>query len=358
MHRLSVSYRLATPAAELGGNDSAMRWSAGPRLRWSFGMSDLSAGRYLEAWFPSNLPFDQFPCTLEIRIVGTRIGHSLITNGAATTAGANAWSVRFPASFTSMSPLVEIHPGRRGAGGTRNRRPSGLAADGSGRSVAKRADGPEDLSAGVAQIKALLSANEREYGEFLGTRFVCFFHGEPGGMEYNQATTTSAAALGHETFHSWFARGITPASPADGWVGDEAFTRFHDDGADRGRSSSDFTMPPVPLCSREPFQRTTPAASYVEGRRFFLGLAASMGPARLRDVMRVILTRNDAAHRSRRRHWRVTSSAPARRGRGGHRRRVPPFRLRIPASRHRPGTWIRGPCATVPGVAEPLDPQP
>jgi len=45
-------------------------------------------------------------------------------------------------------------------------------------------------------------------------------------------------------------------------------------------------MPPVPLCSRQPFQRTTPAASYVEGRRFFLGLAASMGPARLRDVMR------------------------------------------------------------------------
>jgi hypothetical protein len=284
VHRLSTSYRLAMPAADLGGGyPPVLTWSAGPRLRWSFAMSDLSAGRYLEAWFPSNLPFDQFPATLEIRIVGTPIAHAVITNGDVTVVGANWWSIRFPASFTTMSALLEIRP----ADAVRSRTATvGLPA--SRRTITvqawKLAGGPEDLPVRIAQIASLLQTNEREFGPYPGDRFVGFFHGAPGGMEYNQATTTSASALRHETFHSWFGRGISPASPADGWW-DEAFTQFHEDGPDLGEPF-DFAMPPVVLCSRRPFQRTTPRSSYTAGSRFFRGLAASVGPARLRDGMR------------------------------------------------------------------------
>jgi hypothetical protein len=38
-----------------------MAWSAGPRLAFNFGFTDLGAGRYLESWVPANLIFDQFP---------------------------------------------------------------------------------------------------------------------------------------------------------------------------------------------------------------------------------------------------------------------------------------------------------
>ena len=73
-------------------------------------------------------------------------------------------------------------------------------------------------------------------------RFVAFFNGS-GGMEYEGGTTTSTAALLHETFHSWYARGIKPASQADGWW-DEGFTKFHDDGAN-DVIPFDFTDPPI-----------------------------------------------------------------------------------------------------------------
>jgi len=46
-------------------------------------MADLFAGRHLEAWFPSNLPFDQFPFRLLVKLVGFDAPHVLITNGQA-----------------------------------------------------------------------------------------------------------------------------------------------------------------------------------------------------------------------------------------------------------------------------------
>lgn len=282
VHRLTVTYQLATPAADLGGAyPPVLHWSNG-RLRWSFGMSDLYAGRYLEAWFPSNLPFDQFPWTLELRLTGTTIAHSLITNGAATVVGVNAWSVQFPAWFTTMSSLLELHPSDALAF-----RSSTVVLPVSRRSVVvetwKPVGGPENLPALNARIRALLADLENTYGEFLGRRFVCYFHGASGGMEYATAATTSADALDHEVFHSWFARGISPAAQADGWW-DEAYTSFHDDGDSR-TEPADFTRPPVELCSRRPFQRTTPALSYGEGSRFFLDVAGRVGGDRLRVLM-------------------------------------------------------------------------
>ncbi|MFE3229783.1 hypothetical protein [Nocardia sp. NPDC059228] len=74
-------------------------------------------------------------------------------------------------------------------------------------------------------------------------------------MEYNQACTTSLAALPHEVLHSWFARGVTPAGQADGWW-DEGFARFHDDGAQP--EPFDFRRAPVRLCSRRPEELERP----------------------------------------------------------------------------------------------------
>jgi hypothetical protein len=283
VHTLRVTYLLDTPDCELGGSyPPAVGWSSGPRLRWTFGMSDLKAGRYLEAWLPSNLIWDRFPVHLDVEVTGTLAAHSIITNGAVTPLGSNHWSVQFPGHFAPLSQLLEIRASDTVESAT------GLATLPLTGAVAieawKLAGDPEDLTARIADIGTFLHANETDYGPYLHDRMVVFFNGAGGGMEYAGATTTSVGALGHEIFHSWFARGVTPASQADGWW-DEAFTRFHDHGAD-DTEPFDFLRTPVKLCSRLPFQRRTPGNSYDDGSRFFRGVAATVGVGTLNAAMR------------------------------------------------------------------------
>ncbi|HET7399949.1 MAG TPA: hypothetical protein VFJ94_15650, partial [Intrasporangium sp.] len=252
------------------------------------GLSDLFAGRYLEAWFPANLPFDPFPLTLDIAITGTRVRHSVISNGDVATRGERRWTVTFPRSFTALSPLLEIR-----AADTVSRASHTVMLPGSGTAVKieawKANGGPEDLGLALDRISTLLRHNERDYGAFHGDRFVCLFPGADGGMEYNQGATTSWRALPHEVFHSWFARGVTPASQSDGWW-DEGFTQFHDHGTDAVQPF-DFREPPAQLCPRAPFARRTVRNAYTDGSRFFRGLAAALGPAGLRHAMRAVYAR-------------------------------------------------------------------
>lgn len=284
VHTLRLVYALGTPQSQLGGSyPPVLQWSAGPKVRWTFGLSDLNAGRYLEAWLPSNLVFDQYPVTLEIDVTGTLAAHSLITNGTVTVLGASHWSVQFPDRFAPLSPLVEVR-----ATDAVEQATDSVVLPVSGTNVTieawKLVGGPESLTTEINEAKTLLTANENDYGPFLGDRYVMFFHGAAGGMEYSGATTTSTGALAHETFHSWFARGITPSSQSDAWW-DEGFTTFRDAGAD-DVEPFDFLAPPVVLCSRAPFQRRTPSNSYSDGSRLFRGVAALTGLTSLRTAMR------------------------------------------------------------------------
>jgi hypothetical protein len=291
VHTLRVQYNLALPDAQLGGSYlPALDWLAGPKLRFAFGLSDLNKARYAEAWLPANLIFDQYSIDLEIHIVNTMAAHSLITNGAVTAIGMNHWSIAFPGRFTAVSPLLEIH-----ASDAVSMQAGMTVLPVSGTSVTIEAWKPVtsavNLPAEINNIKTLLAANENAYGAYAhGNRFVVFFNGS-GGMEYEGGTTTSTGALLHETFHSWFARGIKPASQADGWW-DEGFTSFHDDGANDA-TAFDFTDPPTLLCSRDPWQRNTPGNSYVDGNRFWRGIASMIGVATLNNLMRELY----AAHR-------------------------------------------------------------
>ncbi|TWF76645.1 hypothetical protein FHX44_112540 [Pseudonocardia hierapolitana] len=289
VHTLRVAYQLGPPDSELGGSyPPVLAWSPGPRLRWTFGMSDLNAGRYLEAWLPSNLIWDRFPIRLDVEVTGTLAAHSIITNGMVTALGANHWSVQFPDHFAPLSHLLEIRASNtvESVTGSVTLPLTGQVAI----EAWKLTGDPENLAARIADAAGFLIANETDYGPYLDDRFVFFFHGAGGGMEYAGATTTSVPALGHETFHSWFARGVTPASQADAWW-DEAFTTFHDAGAD-DTEPFDFLDAPVELCSRLPFQRRTPGNAYADGSRFFRGVAATVGVATLRAVMRSVYERH------------------------------------------------------------------
>lgn len=291
VHLLRLRYFLGAPLAEPGGAyPPALSWPTDGSVRWSLGMADLLAGRHLEAWFPSNLPFDQFPFTLRLKIVGTGVAHSLITNGHVQSSNVNVWRVDFPDWFTTMSALLELRAQTALETAQRS-----TVLQGSGKSVRievwKPAGGSEDLVTNGRRIAGILSAMDRRFGAFDGDRYVCFLNGAEGGMEYAQASTSSEGAVAHELLHSWFARGVTPASDADGWW-DEAFTTYRTTSPLRAEPF-DFTEAPLELCSRRPFQRRTPPVAYPGGSRFFRGVANATGIERLDQLMRMLyLTRN------------------------------------------------------------------
>jgi aminopeptidase N len=102
-------------------------------------------------------------------------------------------------------------------------------------------------------------------------------------MEYDGATTTCEDALEHEVFHSWFGRGVKPASAADGWI-DEAMASWAT--ASRNSSTPRYAAdelsldgPPTLLCPGHPWSRHTPREAYAGGSRLLSGVAHRMGGA-------------------------------------------------------------------------------
>lgn len=278
-HTLRVQYTIATPMSQ---NAPTVTWSAGPTLEFGFRLSDLNAARYAEAWLPSNLLFDQFSIDLELRITNTAIAHSLITNGTATDLGSNHWTIAFPARFNTISPLLEV---RRTSTVQSQTGVVNLPLSGPVTIEAWKLSGSAiNLLTEINNAATFLTDNENDYGAYVhGNRFVVFFNGGGGGMEYEGGTTTSTSALNHETFHSWFARGVKPAAQSDGWW-DEAYTSFHDDGAST-TLAFDFSDSPILLCSRDPWQRITPTNSYTQGNRFWQGMASMLGVGTLNTIM-------------------------------------------------------------------------
>lgn len=281
-HQLRVRYDLGLPQASGAGSyQPNLAWSAGPRLILSFGFTDLGGGRYLEAWIPANLIFDQFSLMLEISIVNTAVDHTVVSNAAVTVLGVNHWQLDWPATITALSPLLELRPTD-----TLEHHSGSILLPVSGTNVTvdvwKLTSGLADLPTELANIQTFLTNNESDVGHYVhGDRFVAFLHA--GGMEYDGGTTTGVSALRHETFHSWWGRGIKPALARDSWW-DEAWTKYQDAGG-VGSVPMDFSDPAVLLSARNPWTRTTPSASYTQGRELFEGLAALLGTATLNQRM-------------------------------------------------------------------------
>lgn len=281
-HTLRLRYDLGVPQASTAGSYLPnIAWSAGPRLTFNFGFTDLGAGRYLEAWVPANLIFDQFDVTLELRVLNTAIAHSVITNGATTVLGPNHFRVQWAPHTTALSTLLEIR-----ASDSLLQQTDVVTLPVSGVTVTieawKLTSSTVDLTVQIANIRTFLIDNENDIGIYThGTRFVVFFH--LGGMEYDGATTTGVSPLRHETFHSWWGRGTKPASQPDGWF-DEAWNEYNMAGGS-GSVPFNFADPPVELSPRNPWWRRTPSASYTAGRQLFEGLASLMTSAQLRGLM-------------------------------------------------------------------------
>lgn len=291
-HTLRLTYDLGLPSTSLLGSYApGLAWSAGPRLAWNVGFTDLRPARYLEAWVPAPLVWDQFTLHLEVQVTGTGVAHTLITNGAVATLGPNHWTADFPATTTALSTLVEVRADDTlvTASGSAALAGGPVSVQGFALSAATTA---ATLAARLAQVKGWLEDNDAQIGPYAhGHRFTFLLH--QGGMEYDGACTSGAGALQHETFHSWWGRAVRPASQADGWF-DEGWNTYHDEGG-TGAVALSFANPPVTLCDRNPYGRTTPGTAYAAGSALFNGIAALSSPAALTGWMGSFY----AAHRDR-----------------------------------------------------------
>src|SRR5262245_22385832 len=282
-HILRVQYAVGLPQTDTAGNyPPHIAWDPGPKLRFNFGFTDLHPSRYLEAFIPSNLIYDQFQLSLEIEIINTTLVHSVITNGTVTNLGINHCSIAFPSHFTSLSFLLDIR-----ASDTVILTTDTVLLPVSGNLVAVEAwklvsDMTINLATEINNIKSYLTNNENDVGPYLhGNRFVAFLIA--GGMEYEGGTTAVPSSLKHETYHSWWARGVKPARQQDGWW-DEGWDVYHDNGF-MGSTPFNFANPPVELCSQNEWQRVTAGNAYSDGEKFWEGVAAMLGVANLKSYM-------------------------------------------------------------------------
>lgn len=282
-HTLRITYTLGLPASPPGGSYApGLAWSAGPRLVFNVGFTDLAAARYLEAWVPANLIWDQYAVNLELQVTGTAVAHRVITNGTITAVATNHWRVAFPDRVTALSTLVEVR-----ASDTLSSSSTTVTLPVSGRVITIEAfklasNTTLSLATVLANLSVWLVENESHAGPYLhANRFVAFMI--QGGMEYEGGCTSGQGSLRHETFHSWWGRGVKPASQADGWW-DEAWNVYHDNGG-TGTQPFDFTESPVTLSTRNAYSRVTPSAAYSSGERFFEGVAALTSPASLTGWM-------------------------------------------------------------------------
>jgi len=293
-HTLRLTYALGSPQASTAGSyQPALTWAAGPRLAWNFGFTDLGGGRYLEAWIPANLTYDQFSLDLDIEIRNTVIAHSVISNATIAVVAANHWQLSWPSSITALSTLLEIR-----ATDTITSQTDTVALPISGTSVTleawKFAGSAINLTTELTNMHNALFANEASAGEYLhGNRFVAMLRDDSSGMEYDGGTTTSLGALRHELFHSWWGRGLKPALPRDGWW-DEAWTVYQMAGG-TGAVPLDFLDSAVTLSARNPWVRATPGGAYTRGRELFDGVASLVGVTNASQWMNEFYAANSAA---------------------------------------------------------------
>jgi len=286
-HVLSLRYRLGTPDAT---GALPVDWSPpGDGVSWDLFMSDLEPGRYLEMWLPANLCHDRLTVELEVEVAGTARPHVLLANGAAVehTPG-YGWSVRYPGTFTSLSPLLVLAPSDQ----VKAQQTAVKAGGNETRVRVARVDGVEtDLHDVTADIAAWFSYFTERYGSWAhGDDFLAVVWDLPRGMEYDGATTASEPAIEHEVFHSWFGRGVKPACAADGWI-DEAMATWAT--ASRRATAARFAVeelgldePPSLLYPAHPWSRHTPREAYAAGGRLMSGLACMAGgAAQLRSAL-------------------------------------------------------------------------
>jgi hypothetical protein len=252
-HLLEVSVPLTTLVEFSDGGVKSAFWT-----------SDLSERRFLERYMPASFEYDQVKMTFNIFFDGNKKAQKIFSNGVVREKRSNGrsfFTITFPDYFNSSSVFYHTVP----EGSVDEIRFNLRSIDG------------REIPAVVYAVKSIMGDSlarlrdeasgifhelEGDYGPWPHPTLVVYNAGT-GGMEYCGATMTSASALGHEMFHSYFARALMPANGNSGWI-DEALASWRDDGYLSATTLSGTSK----MSNRPYYTRSTDYSAYSFGERF------------------------------------------------------------------------------------------
>ncbi|MBC8371697.1 MAG: hypothetical protein H8E25_16975 [Planctomycetes bacterium] len=267
---LHLEYTLSKPSAP---SAIGIKWDKAG-MTFDTWYSDLNPGRYAEQWFPANLLYDQHPLNVDIKLVGANTKHLMVTNAETTDIREHDWQLRFADNSSAFSHMIVIVPESEVDVLHKSKKIDGKMVS---IEVYKRKDANTSAKHVLNETEKSLKEYTASMGPWShGDDCIVYVWSGSRSMEYDGATTTALGALDHEIFHSWFARGVKPASQNDGWW-DEAFTVYFADGRRPVKKVVEKEAKPVTLSSSNPYNRITPSASYSYGAVFFGRLAHLIG---------------------------------------------------------------------------------
>ncbi len=230
-------------------------------VKSAFWTSDLDERNFLERYLPANFEFDQVKMSFLIRFKGLSKPQSIYTNGSLLRLDQETFQIEFPEHFTASSIFFHTTP----EGSMDETRFSVKSIDGRTLPVllyAAKGSWITSLDRLKEKVTSVFRELESDYGAFPHPSILVYQAGA-GGMEYCGATMTDFGSVGHELFHSYFARGVMPANGNSGWL-DEALASWRDNGYPTANSLSGSSG----MSSHPYYTRITDTAAYSFGARF------------------------------------------------------------------------------------------
>lgn len=232
-------------------------------VKSAFWMGDLDDRTYLENYIPSNFIFDRVPMTVKIKFLGMKGKQRVYANGEVKQISENEYKITYPDNVNMTCPYFHTVPFNSVVEKAFNYK----SIDGRDLPgmiyVPNLGDQSEALNRIQTNTVKYMDELEKDYGPFLHSSILVYVNGPSGGMEYSGATVTSEKALGHELFHSYFARGVMPADGNSGWI-DEALASWRDKGYSRIASLTGTSK----MANHGTYNRATDRQAYTFGERF------------------------------------------------------------------------------------------
>ena len=257
-------------------------------VKSAFWTSDLDERNFLERYLPSNLEFDQVRMDFTVHFKGLKSQQLIYTNGAVLRLDSETYRIQYPDHYTASSIFFHTVP----AGSVDEIRFEVKSIDGRVLPAvvyaAKSSWGGSSLDRTREKVERTIRELEADYGPFPHPSITVYQAGS-GGMEYCGATMSDFGSLGHELFHSYFARGVMPANGNSGWL-DEAIASWRDDGYQTLTSLSGTSG----MSSHPYYTRITDTAAYSFGSRF---MSLLDGRSRAQGGLKPFLRHMVANHR-------------------------------------------------------------
>jgi hypothetical protein len=241
-------------------------------VKSAFWLSDLTERGYLERYLPTNFLFDRIPTSFHVKFIGGSETQKIYTNGVLEKVSSTEYKIIFPDGFNSS-----CHYFHTVVAGTMVEK-TFIYKSNDGREIPAiiyvKNDGDQDAYLESLKTKTITIMDELEndYGPFLHPSLTIYIAGR-GGMEYSGATMTSESALGHELFHSYFARGVMPSDGNSGWI-DEALARWRDN----GYQSITTLFGTSNMANHAYYNRVTDRLAYSFGERFIALMEGKLTP--------------------------------------------------------------------------------